>query len=248
MQVSSTSVSHSSLHIQLPHPITLQHNICATALNSKGVNFGCNNSQHQNFITLHIFPMNSCILIEFMPWPSSSLQWISSSTYSWNSCASQLTLCALNNNTTNAEIPRLPNSRNFSCANSRLHNPSNPGIQRLPHTKEFSHANSKLHHPSNPKIQRLPYTKEFSHANSKNQHPSNPEIQRLPHTSEFFHTNSQFHNPSNAEILRIPHAPPNLPEQILCIHCPGMQFTTNPMDFGTPTKPHNGSTHISIPW
>ena len=88
-QVSSISVSHSSIHIQLPHPITLQHNFSATALNSEEVNFGCNNSQHQNFITLNIFPTNSCILIKFMPWPLSSLQWTSSSTYSWNWCPSQ---------------------------------------------------------------------------------------------------------------------------------------------------------------
>lgn len=184
-QVSSTSVSHSSIHIQLPHPVALQGNFHAATLNSEEENLCKLWLQQVPRLEIHHpahipYETRAFLLdLGLDPRPLSNEQ------------VHQLilgihvhhkALCALNKNITNAEAALPISGENFH-ANSKL---SNAKIPRLPTSGHFSCANSELHNSSNTKIPRLPNSGNSSCANPKFQNSSNAEIPRLPISEKIF--------------------------------------------------------------
>jgi len=187
-QVPSASVSHSSIHIQLPHPITLQDHFHTAALNSKEENF-CklwlqqvptlefHHPAHISYEThafLLILGLDPCLL------SNEQIHEVILGIHVHHKA-----LCAVSNNTANAEAS--PTPKNTSHALSKVTNPPRPIAAAIPLTEITSHNSHKSKNLFQPSVRPPPPSKISLHPSSNIRNPSQPSFQGAPLMEIKFH-------------------------------------------------------------
>jgi hypothetical protein len=187
----SASVSHSSIHIQLPHPITLQINFRSATLNSKEENL-CKlwlqqvpkpEFHHPTHISYETRAFLLFLGLDPRPLSNEQIHQIILGIHVHHKA-----LCTLNSNTANAEA--LPTLKNPSNALSQATNPSRPIAAAIPLMKITSHNLHNSENLSSPSVRPPPPSEIPLHPSSTIRNSSQPSFQGRPPTEINFRNSS----------------------------------------------------------